>query len=183
MKSENINPWLTKSIEKRYENDWIRIEHHEVVNPSGNDGIYGVVHFKNIAIGIIPLDEDNNTWLVGQYRYPLKTYSWEIPEGGGLHQDDPFDSAKRELKEETGMEAGHWELIQKIHISNSVTDEYGLVYLATDLVYGPSSPTETEELVIKKVPFQEVVEMVLNGQITDSLSVVGILKAKHLLNL
>jgi 8-oxo-dGTP pyrophosphatase MutT (NUDIX family) len=183
MNSKTENPWKTKSIETKYENDWIRVEHHNVVNPSGNDSIYGKVRFKNIAIGIIPLDENNNTWLVGQYRYPLQAYSWEIPEGGGLHHDEPLASAKRELKEETGMEAEHWELIQKMHISNSVTDEYGLVYIATGLHFGESNPTETEELWVKKIPFQKAFEMVMNGEITDSLSVAGILKAKHLLDL
>lgn len=181
MKHLKDNPWKTVKSTIQYDNNWIQVSHRDVINPSGNEGIYGVVHFKNIAIGIIPLDDENNTWLIGQYRYPLDEYSWEIPEGGGLHKDDPLDSAKRELKEETGMTADHWEKLLKIHISNSVTDEYGIVYLATGLSFGQPEPTDSEKLTIKKVPLENAYEMVMEGKITDSLSVAGLLKLKILM--
>ena len=180
MKNQNLNPWKTLSSLKIYENPWISLTEHKVINPGGGNGIYGEVHFKNLAIGIIPMDKDNNTWLVGQYRYPLKQYSWEIPEGGGLLDDDPLLSAKRELLEETGIKADEWLEIQKIHLSNSVSDEVGIIYLARQLSFGESSPEESEDLIVRKLPFETAYQMVLNGEITDSMSVAAILKVKIL---
>ncbi|MEN2282540.1 NUDIX hydrolase [Algoriphagus sp. SE2] len=170
------NPWRTQKIKQIYENPWIKVEEHEVINPAGNPGIYGKVHFKNKALGIIPVDEEGNTWLIGQYRYPLDCYSWEIPMGGGSIEIDILESAKRELKEETGLTAKKWTEILKIHTSNSVTNEEGFVYLAQDLEQGETEFEETEILAIKKLPFKKALEMVLNGEITDGISVAGILK-------
>lgn len=159
-----------------YDNPWIRVDEHDVINPSGNPGIYGVVHFKNIAIGIIPVDEEGYTWLVGQYRYPLQAYSWEIIEGGGPIGIDPLESAKRELLEETGMTAEHWELIiPKMHLSNSVTDEYAMIYVAKGLTQGTPQPTDTEDLTLQRVPLVDAIEKVRSGAITDSMSVAGLL--------
>jgi len=178
---ENTNPWKTIESNKIYDNNWIGLTEHQVINPSGGKGIYGEVHFKNIAIGILPLDDELNTWLVGQYRFPLKAYSWEIPEGGGALSADPLDGAKRELIEETGLIAAEWIEIQRMHLSNSVSDELAVIYVAKGLTQGPSSPEETEQLVIKKLPFNEAYQMVINGEITDSMSVAAILKTKILL--
>ncbi len=180
MEDLTVNPWQTLSDKIVYENPWIRLTEHNVINPGGGAGIYGKVHFKNLAIGILPIDNEGHTWLVGQYRYPLNQYSWEIPEGGGVHGTDPLESAKRELKEETGIIAGVWTEIQRMHLSNSVSDELGIIYLAKELQFGTSEPEETERLTIRKLPFQQAVEMVLNGMITDSLSVAAILKARML---
>jgi 8-oxo-dGTP pyrophosphatase MutT (NUDIX family) len=149
-----------------------------VINPSGKPGIYGVVHFKNLAIGVIPLDKDNNTWIVGQYRYALNQYSWEIPEGGGKIGVDPLESAKRELIEECGLIAHKWEKIMEMHLSNSTTDEHSLVYVARDLEYTESEPEETEQLIIKKIPFEELYQMVKRGEVTDGISVAAVLKVK-----
>ena len=176
------NPWQTLDTTEKYANPWISIKHSNVINPSGNNGIYGVVHFKNLAIGILPVDEEWNTWLVGQYRYPLDMYSWEIPEGGCPVGTSPLETAKRELIEETGIIAEEWTKILDIHVSNSVTDETGMIFLARGLSFGEAEPEETEDLQIKKVPFQTAFEMVMNGEITDSLSMVGILKLKLLLD-
>lgn len=175
------NPW--KKIKKKtaYETPWIKVDHHEVLNPAGKESIYGTVHFKNLAIGIIPLSKDLETWIVGQYRFPLDQYSWEIPEGGGPHDIDPLDSAKRELKEETGLSAKKWTEILRIHTSNSVSDELGIIYLAEELEEGPAKPDEDEDLQIRKLPFNELVDLVMKGEITDSLSVAGVLKLKMLL--
>ncbi|HEY1025406.1 MAG TPA: NUDIX hydrolase [Sphingobacteriaceae bacterium] len=172
------NPWKILCSEKIYDNPWISLTEHQVINPSGAAGIYGQVHFKNLAIGVIVLDEEHNTWLVGQYRFPLNEYSWEIPEGGGPLTADPLTSAKRELLEETGMQAGSWTEIQRMHLSNSVSDELGIIYLARDLTYGDAEPEETEQLQVWKLPFDDVYRMVEEGQITDSLSVAAILKLK-----
>ncbi|MDQ8006411.1 MAG: NUDIX hydrolase [Pedobacter sp.] len=175
------NPWQTLSSEEKYDNNWIKVTEHQVINPSGGKGIYGEVHFKNIAIGVLPLDEENNTWLVGQYRFPLKAYSWEIPEGGGPLGSDPELSAKRELVEETGLVANKIIEIQRMHLSNSVSDELAIIYLAQDLTQGEAEPEETEDLQIIKVPFAKAYQMVMDGEITDSISVAAILKVQLLL--
>lgn len=183
MKNEETkNPWTTLTEKVVYDNPWISISHRDVLNPSGGKGIYGLVHFKNLAIGIVPLDKDYNTWLVGQYRYTLNAYSWEIPEGGGIIGTPSLDAAKRELKEETGIEAAKWTKITDLHTSNSVTDEAGLVYVAQDLTFGESEPEETEDLVVRKLPFSEAVEMVMNGTITDALAMIGIMKTQLLID-
>jgi 8-oxo-dGTP pyrophosphatase MutT (NUDIX family) len=184
MADEYRNPWKTLSGKLVYENRWIRVEEHQVINPSGGAGIYGKVHFQNKAIGIVPLDGDGNTWLVGQWRYALGAWSWEIPEGGGDLAMDPEACAKRELKEETGFSATKWTMIQRTHLSNSVSDEEGFIFLAQQLVEGKSEPEETEaDMVIRKVKLTEAVDMVLDGRITDSLSVMGLLKVARLMNI
>ena len=177
----NKNPWKTLSTEEVYDNPWIKITHHNVLNPASQNGIYGKVHFKNIAVGVLPLDEENYTWLVGQYRYTLEKYSWEIPEGGCIEGIEPLQAAKNELQEETGITAKKWTKVLDIHTSNSVTDEYGICYLAQDLIFGKSSPEPCEELVVKKLRFEEAFEMVMNSEITDSLSISTIMKVKLLL--
>lgn len=177
------NPWKVLSSREIYDNPWIRVKEDQVINPSGKPGIYGTVHFKNKAIGIIPLDEHLYTWLVGQYRYPLEEYSWEIPMGGGKLDIDILESAQRELKEETGLTAGKWTKIARIHTSNSVTDEEGFVFLAEELTQGHTEFEETEDLLIKKMHLSEAVRMVMNNEITDSLSVGGILKVARLLGI
>lgn len=176
------NPWTTRKSEIKYDNPWIKITEHQTINAGGNDGIYGVVHYKNTAIGIIPLDEDYNTWLVGQYRFPLQQYSWEICEGGGLETHDVLDSAKRELLEELGIKANHWKNIMDMHLSNSVSDEKGVIYIAKELSYHEPEPEDGEVLQIKKLPFNEACQMVMDGELTDSLTVAGILKTKLLID-
>ncbi|MCP4441951.1 MAG: NUDIX hydrolase [Aureispira sp.] len=176
------NPWKTLQSKPIYDNPWINVTEHDVLNPAGNPGIYGVVSFKNIAVGILPLDKDLNTWLVGQYRYSLNEYSWEIPEGGcPIASEDILTSAKRELQEETGLEAQKWTKILKTHISNSVTDEVGYSFIAQDLTIGQASPEDTEDLKLRKLPFQEAFQMCLDGKITDSLSVLTLFKVNYLL--
>lgn len=175
------NPWKIKSKKEIYDNPWITLHHHEVLTPANTDGIYGTVHFKNLAIGIIPLTENLETYLVGQYRFPLEEYSWEIPMGGGSFENTALESAKRELKEEVGLEANKWQEILKIHTSNSVTDEVGYVFVAQDLTLGKAEPEETEVLSIKKLAFSEAVQMVMDGKITDSISIAGILKLNTLI--
>ncbi len=176
------NPWTTLSSEIKFETPWIKVTKHDVLNAAGNPGLYGVVSFKNLAIGVLALDKDLNTWLVGQWRYPLNAYSWEIPEGGGPHEDDPLISAKRELKEETGLIASKYSELCRMHTSNSATDEYAIIFLAQQLVLTESEPEESEALQVKKLPFEEAYQMVMQGKITDSLSMVAILKTKLLID-
>jgi ADP-ribose pyrophosphatase len=174
------NPWETKQTNLVYENKWIAVSHAEVITPGGTDGIYGKVHFKNVAIGIIPMDKEGNTWIVGQYRYTLNQYSWEIVEGGGPLDQPVIESAQRELLEETGLAAKVWTPVLEMHLSNSVSDEYGIAYLATDLTMGQSQPEITEQLEIRKLPFQELYQMAMRGEITDALSLAAIFKVKLL---
>lgn len=176
------NPWKTLNIKEIYDNPWIQVTHRDVVNPGGGKGIYGVVHFKNIAIGIVPLDKDMNTWLVGQYRYTMNEYTWEIPEGGGIIGIDPLLGAQRELREETGITAENWLKITDLSTSNSVTDERGVIFVARNLTFGEAAPEESEDLKIKKIPFSEAVDMVMRGEITDSLAMIGIMKVKLMLD-
>ncbi|MFC1588960.1 NUDIX domain-containing protein [Pseudomonadota bacterium] len=176
------NSWQYQSSKDIYDNAWFSLHEDEVINPGGGISHYGKIHFKNLAIGIIPVDEDNNTWLVGQYRYVPDCYSWEIPMGGGPLYIDPLDSAKRELKEETGLSATHWQEIMQLHTSNSVTNERGLIYVARGLSEGETEFEETEDLKIQKLPLEEAFERVMNGEITDAVSIAGLLKIK-LLNL
>ncbi|HMX40528.1 MAG TPA: NUDIX hydrolase [Saprospiraceae bacterium] len=170
------DPWTTLSERTAYENPWIRVSHREVLNPSGGPGIYGVVHFKNVAIGVVPVDERGFTWLVGQYRYTLGRYSWEIPEGGCPLGTPLLESARRELLEEAGITAQYWTPILEMHLSNSVSDEYGVAFLAQGLSLGESQPEETERLDLRHLPLAEAVRMVLEGEITDALSVAALLK-------
>ena len=172
------NEWDVLSEKTVYDNSWISLVHHEVINPSGNPGIYGKVHFKNIAIGILPLEEDNTLHLIGQYRFVLQEYSIEIPEGGGPLEEDPLIAAKRELIEETGLTAERWDKILEMHMSNSVTDEYCIVYLARSLSQGMALPEETEKLEHIKLPFDTAYQMVLENKITDAISVAAILKLR-----
>jgi len=175
------NNWKKVSAKQVYDNPWISVEHHDVITPNQTEGIYGKVLFKNLAIGIIPLDEDSNTWIVGQYRYTIDQYSWEIPMGGGPLQEAPLKSAQRELKEETGLTADQWDHIMTVHTSNCVTDEIGHIYVARGLSQGSTEFDVTEDLQIKKLPFKELYDMVVNGEITDSISIAGILKLDILL--
>jgi 8-oxo-dGTP pyrophosphatase MutT (NUDIX family) len=179
--SPKKNPWTTLSRREIYDNAWINLTEYQVLNPAGKPGIYGKVHFKNKAVGIVPVDEEGNTYLVGQYRYTLDDWSWEIPEGGGHLDGDPLEAARRELREETGLTAGRWTLLQRVHLSNSVSDEEGFIYLAEELKPGENALDETEaDLKVKKLPLRDAVQMVLEGGITDSLSVIGLLRASGL---
>lgn len=179
---EQSNPWRILTEKNIYDNYWINLTEYDVINPSGGKGIYGKVHFKHLAIGVLPLDNELNTCLVGQYRFTLDAYSWEIPEGGGLIGVDPLESAKRELKEETGLTANYWEKILTLHLSNSCSDEISYVYLARELTQGQSMPDETEKLRVKKIPFENAYKMALSGEITDAISVAAILQVKIMLN-
>ncbi len=170
------NPWQTLSGKLIYDNPWIQVNEYDVINPKGGKGIYGKVSFKGLAIGIIPIDNEGNTWLVGQYRYTLNEYSWEIPMGGVPFDENVEEGALRELREETGLIAKRLEYLSKIHTSNSVTDEVGHVYVARELTEGATEFDETEDLEVRKLPFREALDMVLDNKITDSLSVAGILR-------
>lgn len=170
------NPWQVKDQRQVYNNKWIQVIEYDVINPSGGKGIYGKVHFKNLAIGIIALDEELHTYLVGQYRFTLNQYSWEIPEGGGPMGEPPLESAKRELLEETGLKAREWTELYRVHLSNSVSDEDGYLYLARGLEQFDPMPEDTEQLQVKRVSLDEALQMMEEGTITDSLTMIALQK-------
>ena len=171
-------PWTTLNEELRYETPWIAVSHHDILDPSGTQGIYGTIHFKNIAIGIVPLDEELNTWIVGQYRYPIQAYSWEIPEGGGKRDIPPIDSAKRELREEVGIEASRWSEVLRMDLSNSASDEHAVIFVAQGLTFHAPQPDHDEELEQRKLPFAELFQMVMRGEVRDSLTVAAVMKVQ-----
>lgn len=169
------NNWTTLNKKLIYDNPWIRVEEHDVLNPSGNPGIYGAVYYKNLAVGVVPY-ADGKVWMVGQYRYVLQQYSWEIPEGGCPQGEDPLDAAKRELLEETGLVAAQYEKLLELHLSNSVSNEWGIVYLAKGLEEFEAEPEDTEDLEVKQLTIEELFEEVEAGRITDSLTVAAAYK-------
>lgn len=179
---ESRGPWVCNSRQQMYDNPWITVSHEQVTTPAGTDGIYGLVHFKHRALGIVPLDSDMNTWLVGQYRYALDQFSWEIPMGGGGVNEPAMQAAQRELQEETGLYGGHWRELFNATVSNSVTDERSTVFMATQLLQGPQQLESTEsDLTVKQLPFADALAMALQGEIADLLSIAALLAVSRLL--
>lgn len=172
---DRSNPWTTLSRRPVYENPWIAVHEDQVIRPDGQPGIYGVVRFKNAAVGVLPVDDEGRVWLVGQYRYTLDQFSWEIPEGGGSGGEPPEETALRELREETGLAAGRLELLATAHLSNSVSDEVAYLYRATELRTGPSDPEGTERIHARCVEWAEAWAMLRRGEITDAMSVIALL--------
>jgi 8-oxo-dGTP pyrophosphatase MutT (NUDIX family) len=179
--SDTRNPWRRLASRPIYQNPWIKVREDQVTRPDGNPGIYGVVEFQSWAIGVVPLADNGDTFLVGQYRYTLDQYSWEIPEGGGSKDETPLASAQREIREETGITAATWTYLGEAHLSNSATDEVGCVFLAEGLTLGAADPDGTEDLALRRLPFEDAVRMALTGEISDALAVVGLLRADHYL--
>lgn len=171
--------WKKLSSKVIYDNPWMTVVEDRVINPSGGQNDYGHIRFKTRAVAIIPIDDAGNTWLVGQDRYTLGEYSWEVPMGGAPKGEDALAAAKRELKEETGLEADHWTEILRLHTSNSITDEEGFAYVAKGLQQGETAFEETENIEVRKLPLTEAVAMAQNGEITDAISVAALLWANQ----
>lgn len=175
MADETKNPWALVSTKKIYDNRWISVREDAVIQPDGERGIYGVVHYKNIAIGVLAI-EDEFVYLVGQYRYALERYSWEIPEGGCREGEEPLSAAQRELKEETGLRAMSWRKLGEAYLSNSVSDELAIWFVATELRQGEHCPEGTEQLEVRRVPFNDAFRMAMSGEISDAISQLAILQ-------
>ena len=169
-----VGPWRRLARRVAYANPWITVWHDDVLRPDGSPGIYGLVHFEGLAAGIVAIDDDDRLLLVGQHRYTLDAYSWEIPEGGVAVGEDPLEGARRELREETGVTATSWRELGRLHLSNSVSYEAGGLYLATGLGRAEAAPEPTEELVVRWVSFAEALAMTLDGRITDAMAIMGI---------
>jgi 8-oxo-dGTP pyrophosphatase MutT (NUDIX family) len=165
-----------------FENPWIKVSRHEAIAPTGSPADYGLVSFKNLALAILPLHDDGTVTLVGQNRFALADYSWEIPEGGGALDADPLESAKRELAEETGMVAAEWREVLRAQLSNSVTDERAVGYIALGLSQGGGGhhADDTEEIALVRAPFREVLDAALAGYLQDMLTVAMLLRAYHM---
>ena len=174
---ESLNPWETVSTRVVYDNPWIKVREDEVIRPDGLPGIYGVVHFKNVAVGVLAV-EDGEVYLVGQYRYTLERYSWEIVEGGCPEGEDTLDAARRELEEETGLRARDWLRMGEAHLSNSVSDELAVWYLATGLEHGEPRPDGTERLQVRRVSLEDALRMTFAGEITDALSMLALMQLR-----
>lgn len=172
-----IGPWRVLEERLVFDNAWISVVDYKVVQPGGRHGGYGVVKFKNRAVGVLPVSARGTVFLVGQHRFPLDAYSWELPEGGGSMEEAPIVTAKRELAEETGLSARQWLPLASFDLSNSVTDEAAECFLAWDLTEGAASPDETEDLALREISFSNLLEAVLNGGVRDSLTVVMTLAA------
>ncbi|MBP6688881.1 MAG: NUDIX hydrolase [Hyphomonadaceae bacterium] len=177
---EGGNPWIVKGVTQAFANDWFRIDEHDVIRPDGAKGYYGVIRVRRLAVGVLPIDAEGCVHLVGQWRFPLGRYSWEMPEGGAEPGEDARGCAERELAEETGLRAREWVQILEMDLSNSLTDEQAVIFIATDLSPGEVDPDPTEVLKSRKAPFSEVLERVADGRIRDSLTVAAVLRAHHM---
>jgi len=172
--------WRSVTSQTVFENPWIRVESHDVIAPTGHLAHYGLVRFANRAIAVLPLHDDGTVSLVGQARFAVSAYSWELPEGGGPLDEDPRAAAIRELKEETGLVAADLREILSFDMSNSVTDEAAVCFLATGLSQGDTAPDETEAFEYARVPFKMVLDAVIKGRIRDGLTVVSVLRVYHM---
>ncbi len=177
---EDDDPWIVKGVTNPFENAWFRVDSHAVIHPGGADGIYSVIRIRRLAVGVLPIDADGSVHLVGQWRFPLGRYSWEMPEGGGEPGEAAIECAKRELAEETGLSAASWTQVLEMDLSNSLTDERAVIFVATDLAPGVAQPEATEVLRHRRVPFKEVLARVADGRIRDSMTVAAVLRAHHM---
>lgn len=179
----SIGPWTRLRSRETYDNPWIRVREDQVLRPDGNPGIYGVVHFKNIAVAVVALDAEGRVILVGQHRYPFDRYFWEVPEGGCPEgEETPPEAARRELREETGFTAGRWDYLGTLELSNACSDETGHLFLARDLSPGPADHDGDEQIAVKRVDFAEAWRMAMEGELTESLTVASLARAKHFLD-
>ena len=174
------DPWRVRSIKRAYETQWFAVDDFDVITPAGKPGFYGVIKVRRPAVGVLPIEDDGSVHMVGQWRFPLKRYSWEMPEGGAEPDEATDACARRELEEEAGVKAGRLTEILRMDMSNSLTDERAVIYLATELTPGQAQPEDVEVLRRLRAPFKEVLARVIDGRITDSMTVAAMLRAHHM---
>lgn len=174
-----IGPWTRLTRQLAYANPYIRVHHDTVLTPAGTEGLYGVVEFRGRAVGVVALFEDDTVLLVSQYRYTLGQVSLELPEGGAKPGEDLAETALRELEEETGFRAGKIEHLLNLHTSNSITTESGALFLATELSEGVQQLEPTEDITVIRMRLSDAVDKIFSGDITDSLTVMGLLAAER----
>ncbi len=172
--------WGRRTERLVYDNPWITLREYDAEAPTGAHTVYGVVSFKNQAMGVLPIFDDGSIVMVGQARFPLGDYSWEIPEGGAPLGEDPLAGARRELREEAGLEAADWRHVLSFQLSNSVTDERGQGFIATGLSQVAAEPDATESFALARVPFAEALEQALAGRISDMITLAMLLRAYHM---
>lgn len=177
---EDGDPWTVKSVARTFENAWFVLDRHEVIRPDGADGEYTIIRPHRLAVGVLPIEPDGGVHLVGQWRFPLKRYSWEIPEGGAEPGEPALACAKRELEEEAGLKAAIWTPILEMDMSNSLTDERAVIFLASELSAGVHNPEPVEVLKHRRAHFQEVLTRVESGYIRDAMTVAAVLRAHHM---
>ncbi|MDX2275905.1 MAG: NUDIX hydrolase [Hyphomonadaceae bacterium] len=177
---EDGDPWTVKRVTRAFENNWLAVDVHDVIHPGGREGTYGVVRVRRLAVGVLPIEPDGHVHLVGQWRFPLKRYSWEMPEGGAEPGEDPEACARRELLEETGFAAERFEPILELDLSNSLTDERAVIFLATGLTPGEATPEDTEVLRRRSAHFLDLLNRVCDGRVRDSMTVAAVLRAHHM---
>lgn len=172
--------WRTLASREIYRNPWIRLREDEVVRANGTHGVYGIVEMAP-AVAVVALTDDLRVHLVGQYRYATDVYSWEIIAGYADDGEDLIESARRELEEEAGLRARSWSLLGRTQLSNSVTDQWGHIFLARDLEPCERRPDESEQFEHRVVPLDEALRMAHDGEIDHAFSVVGLFRAARLL--
>jgi 8-oxo-dGTP pyrophosphatase MutT (NUDIX family) len=174
--------WKGGTERVAFESGWIRVIEQTAIAPTGKPAPYGLVRFKNLAVAVLPIHDDGTVTLVGQHRFPLNDYSWELPEGGAPLHEDPLAGAKRELAEETGLVAAEWREVMRTQLSNSITDERMVGYVALGLSETASAhkPDETEAIALARVPFGEALEAAMAGQLADMLTVAMLLRGYHM---
>ena len=173
-------PWRDQGTRTKFDNPWMTVTEHDAIAPTGQPATYGKIHFKNLALAVLPLHEDGTVTLVGQHRFAMMDYVWEVPEGGGPLDVDPLESIKRELREEAGLEASEWREVLRFQISNSLTDERGIGWLAMGFTPAPTDPDTTEAIAVERVPFREALDAAVAGWIEDAMSVAMLLRAYHM---
>lgn len=170
------NPWTTTASRVVYQNPWISVREDQVIRPDGRPGIYGVVDIRP-SIGVVALDDQDRIVLVGQWRYALNRYSWEIPRGGSHPGEiDMLTVAQRELAEETGVLAAHWRRLGPVDICNGVANDVQTLFLATGLTATDRRLDPEEDIAVEWHPFDEAVRMALDGRITEVCSIAAILQ-------
>jgi 8-oxo-dGTP pyrophosphatase MutT (NUDIX family) len=177
---EDANPWIVKGVTRPFENDWFRLDAHAVIHPGGAEGNYTVIRPRRHAVGVLPIEADGSVHLVGQWRFPLGRYSWEMPEGGAEPGEDALDCARRELEEETGLTAGTYLRVLEMDLSNSLTDESATVFIATDLKPGRPRPEAVEVLKHRRAPFMDALARAGDGRIRDAMTVAALFRAHHM---